>query len=215
MFKRLPLVLLALLLPPIAAHAERFQLADRFRITTLSDPQLSPDGKSIAVVSSRPNVAENRHDATIVLVDVADGVMHPLTADRRGVSSPRWSPDGARLAFLANASAESGAKKQVWILPMRGGDARRLTDAPRGVQQFAWSPDGAAIAYETADETERDPKLDKHNRVFEIGNDDFLVDAAATPAHVWLIASDGSGAASRAGPGRCRPHVRPDRRRRR
>ncbi|HWS72283.1 MAG TPA: hypothetical protein VN605_09215, partial [Thermoanaerobaculia bacterium] len=197
MRKLLPLLLALLVLLPLAARAERFQLGDRFRITTLSDPQLSPDGKSIAVVSSRPNVAENRHDASLVLVDVADGAMHPLTADRRGVSSPRWSPDGMRLAFLANASSETGAKKQVWMLPMRGGDARRVTDAPRGVQQFAWSADGATIAYETADEAERDPKLDKHNRVFEIGDDDFLIDAAAMPSHVWLIASDGSGSARR------------------
>src|SRR5205085_4588595 len=115
MRKLLPLLLLV----TFAAHAERFQLGDRFRITTLSDPQLSPDGKSIAIVSSRANVADNRYDTSLVLVDVADGAMHSLTSERRGVSSPRWSPDGARLAFLANASSEGGAKKQVWVLSMR------------------------------------------------------------------------------------------------
>jgi dipeptidyl aminopeptidase/acylaminoacyl peptidase len=197
MTKRSLLLLLVCVLLPFAAVAERIQLADRLRITNLSDPQLSPDGKSIAVVSSRANAAENRYDSSIVLVDVADGALHPLTADRRGVSAPRWSPDGARLAFLANATAEGNAKRQIWVLPMRAGEVKRVTDAPRGVQQFAWSPDGATLAYVTMDEAERDPALDKKNLAFEVGDDDFLNAAAATPSHVWLVASDGSGTARR------------------
>jgi len=188
------LLLLLILAIALGVHAERFQLSDRFRLTTLSDPQISPDGKQIVVVSSRADTNENRYDTSLVLIDVAGGAQQTLTADRRGVTWPRWSPDGSKLAFLANASSEKEAKKQIWLLPMRGGDARRITDAPKGVQQFAWSPDGAQLAFATADEAERDPKLDRHNLSFEVGDDDFLVTAPATPSHVWLVPADGGKA---------------------
>ncbi len=106
----------------------------------------------------------------------------------------RWSPDGQRLAFLANASNEKDAKRQIWVMSMRGGDPRRITDAPAGVQQLAWSPDGTRIAFVTADEPEKRPEAEKHNRSFEIVDDDYLTTAAPTPSHVWLVSPDGGDA---------------------
>jgi len=179
-----------------AAFAERLQYADRFRIVNPSDPQISPDGKTVAVVVSRANPKDNRYDPEIVLVDVATGAQRPLTFERRGVAQPRWSPDGERLAFLANASSDKEAKRQVWMVPMRGGDGRRITDAANGVQQFAWSPDGNTIAFVTTDEVEQKSDIDKYNRSFEVGEDDYLTTSAPMPAHVWLIPSTG-GAAKR------------------
>src|SRR2546423_171911 len=71
--------------------------------------------------------------------------------DRGGFPAPRWSPGGEEIAFLASPSAAE-TKRQVFTLPMKGGEARKVTNAPQGVQQFAWSPDGKAFAYVTADE---------------------------------------------------------------
>ena len=188
--KKLAAVLLLLLATALLA-ADRWQPADRLRIVNASDPQVSPDGKSVAVVVSRVNAKENRYDAEVVAIDVATGARRPLTFDRRGIASPRWSPDGARIAFLAN---DKDAKRQVWILPLSsGGDARRLTDAPKGVQQFAWSPDGSRIAFVTADEV---PKSDEKPLSFEIGDDDYLMREEPTPSHIW-IAPVGGGAARR------------------
>jgi dipeptidyl aminopeptidase/acylaminoacyl peptidase len=110
------------------------------------------------------------------------------------VASPRWSPDGERLAFLANAGSERDAKRQIWIMTTRGGDARRITDAPNGVQQFAWSPDGAQLAYVTADDGEKSG--DKNNKSFEIDDNDYLTSAVPAPSHIWLVSPDG-GAAKR------------------
>jgi dipeptidyl aminopeptidase/acylaminoacyl peptidase len=186
--------LVVLALVSINANAQRLQLGDRARIVNVSDPQLSPDAQQLLCSVSRVNVAENRHDAQLALIDVASGTQRALTADRRGVSSARWSPDGARIAFLANATNEKEAKRQLWVMTMSGGDARRFTDASKGVQQFAWSPDGATIAFVAADEVER---ADKHNLSFEVGDDDFLTTTAPTPSHIWLIASDGASKAKR------------------
>src|SRR6187549_2226571 len=98
------LVYAALLLPVVAAAQSTRMDLDAFgRIVRLADPQLSPDGRSIAVVVSRANFDENRYDPELTLVDVTTGGRHALTKDLRGVGSPRWSPSGDRIAFLATA----------------------------------------------------------------------------------------------------------------
>ena len=181
----------ALLFVAAIAHADRWQPADRLRIANLSDPQISPDGKSIAVVVTRANVKENRWDGDLIMIDVATSEQHPLTFDRRGVASPRWSPDGSQLAFLANASSEKEAKRQIWSLPMHGGEARRISDVSRGVQQFAWSPDGSQIAFVTSDDP---PKVDEKVLSFEIGDDDYLMREEPTPSHLWVIPAKGGTA---------------------
>ncbi|HEV2718979.1 MAG TPA: LpqB family beta-propeller domain-containing protein, partial [Thermoanaerobaculia bacterium] len=180
-----------LLLASAVLAADRWQPADRLRIANASDPQLSPDGSTVVFVLSRANAKENRYEPELMAVDVASDAQRPLTFDRRGIASPRWSPDGARIAFLANASAEREAKRQIWILPLSGGDAHRITDAPRGVQQFAWSPDGARIAFVTADEV---PKSDEKPLSFEIGDDDYLMREEPMPSHVWIVPASGGGA---------------------
>ncbi|HJT17669.1 MAG TPA: S9 family peptidase, partial [Thermoanaerobaculia bacterium] len=116
----------------------------------------------------------------------------PITYERRGVASPRWSPSGDRLAFLANGTSERDAKRQIWVVSMSGGDPRRITDAKQGVQQFAWSPDGAQIAFVSADEPV--PNEDKNNKSFEIVDDDFQVHEAVAPSHVWVIGANGGSA---------------------
>lgn len=189
---RAPLCAIAaffLCLPAFAAN--RFDISLLDKIHRVADPQISPDGKSIVVVVSRPNYAEDRHDAELVLVDVANGRQRRLTHDRRGISSARWSPAGDRLAFLATGV---NAKPQIFVMPMNGGDAVQLTKSITGVQQFAWRPDGLMIAFAASDEAAKKTGDEKFNDSFEVGNDDFLVREAPMPAHLWLIASDGGEA---------------------
>lgn len=177
----------------VSTQTRAFGLDDLSRVVRLADPQISPDGRSVALVVSRANLDENRYDGDVTLVDVETGVLRPLTSDRRGIGQPRWSPSGDRLAFLASVGTGRDAHPQVFVLSMSGGEARRITNAAAGVQQYAWSPDGSTIAFATADEPEKKTGLDRFNDSFEIGNDDFLVTAAPTPTHVWLVpAGDGS-----------------------
>ena len=181
-------------LPAAASDPPRFSLDHLRQLVNLSEPQLSPDEHSVAVVVSRPNYAENREDTELVLVEVATGAVRVLTRERAEVAWPRWSPNGGRLAFLARAGSGGEAKQQIFVLPVGGGEARQLTRAPQGVRHFSWRPDGAALAFAAADEPPKKEGEAKFNDSFEVGHDDVFLAAAPAPTHVWLVGAEGGEA---------------------
>jgi dipeptidyl aminopeptidase/acylaminoacyl peptidase len=191
--KRIALSLTVAALSPANAHAQsprRFAISDLGRIARLSDPQISPDGRSIALVVAQADTTKNSWVNQLYLVDVASGTRRAISRDRRRVGTPRWSPSGDRLAFTASVKTGDEETPQVFVMPMQGGDALQVTAAPMGVQQFAWRPDGRDIAYVTADEP-ADKNAHKSGRdAFEISTNDFLTNEAPTSAHIWLTPAD-------------------------
>ena len=77
---------------PLAAQTRHIELNDLAKIVSVTDPQISPDGKSIVVAVSRPNLEQDRSDRQLILEDIASGAQRILTYERKGVGSPRWSP---------------------------------------------------------------------------------------------------------------------------
>src|SRR5712671_6322023 len=109
---KLALALVSCLSVSLPILGARYSIEHVAKLVRVADPQISPDGKSIVAVVSRPNYDDNRYDAELVLIDVAAHKQRVLTNDRRGVSFPRWSPSGDRLAFLATV----GANAQVFVM---------------------------------------------------------------------------------------------------
>jgi dipeptidyl aminopeptidase/acylaminoacyl peptidase len=167
-----------------------FDLAWVGRIVRVSDPQFSPDGKSLVAVITRPDYEHDLNVAELALVNVAGGKVRYLTHDRKTVSFPRWSPAGDRLAFLA----QDGEKhNQIYILDMAGGDALQVTHHPTAIQQFAWKPNGMALAYAAIDEAVKKTGADQFDDAFEVGDNDFLVKEKSLPTHLWTVSAvDGS-----------------------
>jgi dipeptidyl aminopeptidase/acylaminoacyl peptidase len=178
-------------------QTHRFGLDDFSRVARVADPQIAPDARSIAVVISRPNLDEDRFDPELVVVDVATSAQRRLVTGLAGISSPRWSSDGDRIAFLANAGAGPAAHLQVYVVSARGGQPKVLTAAPRAVQQIAWSPDSRTLSYATQDEPAKPAGFERFNDSFEVTlNTDMTTTAAVPPTHLWTVPASG-GASKR------------------
>jgi TolB protein len=110
----------------------------------IADPQISPDGKSIAFTHVSVDREEDRYRTALWVIDCGKPAPRPLTSGTRD-SQPRWSPDGRTIAFARVTDPEKPA--QLWLLPMAGGEAAALTSLPKGASSPAWSPDGKQIAF--------------------------------------------------------------------
>ncbi|MFN2598287.1 MAG: hypothetical protein ABR563_13995, partial [Pyrinomonadaceae bacterium] len=208
----LALALACALVFPLSSSPSRAQIEnkprgvtpeDYFSFEFVGDPQLSPDGKSVAYVVTTVDQRQNRRFSN-VWIAATDGSRppRPFTAAPQSSNSPRWSPDGRALAFLsarpdapggslspnaspgaspsqsssnvpgatqtplpasspagsppspttpgvtsaqATASAPESPRTQVYLLPLDGGEARRVTNLRNGVSSFRWSPDGTRV----------------------------------------------------------------------
>ncbi len=151
---------------------------DYFNLKSISDPQISPDGKWIAYTLKTTDLEEDKSERRIWMVPATGGDPIPMTARGYSASSPRWSPDGKYLSFLARRS-ESGASKknsedetQVWTLNRLGGEAQQLTRVKQGVSGYEWSPDGKRLLLSITDpkpwELTEDKKDDKKPRPYVI-----------------------------------------------
>jgi dipeptidyl aminopeptidase/acylaminoacyl peptidase len=174
-----------------AKPGEKFDLAWIGKIVRVSDPEIAPDGKSLAAVVTRNDYDEDLNVSELALVDTATGKTRYLTHGRKTASFPRWSPTGDRLAFLA---ADGEKHNQIFVIDMAGGDALQVTKSPTSIQQFAWKPDGTAFAYAAIDEAPKTKGADKFDDAFEVGNGSFLDRDKALPTHLWLVGAEGGDA---------------------
>ncbi|MGA9855173.1 MAG: S9 family peptidase [Gammaproteobacteria bacterium] len=176
----------------VAEPAPTFQLSDLQKLVSLSDPQISPDGKQIAVILSIPDWKTDKDKKEIDLVDTVSGASHALTWNREGVSQSRWSPDGTRLAFLAKDAVTK--KPQIFVMPLNGGDAVRITDNKQGVDAYSWSPDGEQLAFIAQDPPLNENAIKEHNKVFQVTDGNFLLKDAVAPWQLWVIPAAGGKA---------------------
>ncbi|HWA62894.1 MAG TPA: S9 family peptidase, partial [Caulobacteraceae bacterium] len=137
-------VALALLAGAAAAEPLKgLQPKDLFALAYASDPQVRPDGGAVAYVRHAGDIMTDRLRASIWLVDPATGAQSPLVVDDRSNLSPRWSPDGKRLAYVA---AGPGGPPQLYVLWVDTGRAAKVASLEQAPRSLAWSPDGKTLA---------------------------------------------------------------------
>lgn len=121
-----------------------FEAATVFDLEYASDPQISPDGKSIVYVRRSMDIEKDRIVSALWLVDVASGKQQPLLDKDSQGAAPRWSLDGQHIAFL---SSRAGGKPDLKVHSLSADRTYSLAQLQEGTSAPAWSPDGKHLAF--------------------------------------------------------------------
>ena len=128
----------------------------------LSDPQLSPDGKTILYGVSYTSIEDNRSCRNLFVCSVDGSGRKQLTKDGKSLSAARWAPDGKSIFFLQGG--------QLWKAPFKGdklGRREQLSNVAEGIADYLLSPDGSQVAFVSSVPSDLktpkdfDPALDK------------------------------------------------------
>jgi len=142
MHRMTPLVLV-LLTAAIQLLARPMSFLDVLSFRTVSQGALSHDGHEFAYVVSALDWKAGKRFTDIYLASVGAGPGHRVTfTSDKNETAPAFSADGQWLAFLSD---RAGAR-QLYLLPLAGGESRRVTGIEGGVSKFAFSKNGRWIA---------------------------------------------------------------------
>ncbi|HET9659620.1 MAG TPA: S9 family peptidase [Thermomicrobiales bacterium] len=166
-----------------------------YDIVTAGDPQISPDGATLLFTRSWADPSAAKSKTAIWTADADGNGQRVFTMQG---SSPRWSPDGERVAFLSDRGDDGNA---VFVMPAAGGDATELARHRGSIGGLTWSPDGATLAYtapfDPDDPEDKGPDKNAAPRVRVVRRYDYKQDNRGflndVRQQVWLVAADGSG----------------------
>ena len=182
-----PIFVIALLWCQPSAAQERRPLGvvDMIQLPSIQDPQLSPDGTRILFVMDAPDWKANRRVGHVYRIN-ADGTGQvQLTYGERGESSPRWSPDGRRIAFLSRRGDDTHI--QLYVLDAEGGEARRVMAHPTAPGDITWAPDSRLVFFTApvAPSPAASEKKRLQDDVFAFEETNF------DQEHLWVVDLDG------------------------
>jgi dipeptidyl aminopeptidase/acylaminoacyl peptidase len=118
---------------------------DLLALKSVYGPAISPDGAWIAYTVETVDTEADESSTQVFMVSRDGNEVVQLTSADYSASTPRWSPDGRYLGFLAAKGVDEDAKSQVWTLDRRGGDSKAYTAVDQGVRDYQWSPDGSKM----------------------------------------------------------------------
>tara|TARA_B100001248_G_scaffold19167_1_gene12675 strand:- start:198 stop:2072 length:1875 start_codon:yes stop_codon:yes gene_type:complete len=153
------------------------------KIKSISQTDISNDGKYAAYVVREAIMQEKKSEYLnqIWVTNLVNKENYQYTYNLKSSMSPKFSPDGKKIAFLSSRSG----KNQVWIMNTHGGEARKLTNEKKGVRSIKWSPDGKKISFLKNDNDTEEEKKSKENKT-----DVILVDKNFKYSHIYTYNFD-------------------------
>ena len=203
-FPLLAFAALATAAAPVAAPrpASVLKPMDLFGLAVATDPQMRPDGGAVAYVRVSNDLMTDRGRKSVWIVDLSTGAQAPLSDSAAAeAADPRWSPDGARLAYTAHPKGEAAGLYVAW--PGSGRSAR-IALLPHDASHLTWSRDGTRIAFimqapsspETLGEPLQAPKGADWAEPLQVTTrtvyrDDGKGDREAGYSHLFVVSADG------------------------
>lgn len=182
--------------PVASAAAAQPVTEDAYRqLVALSSPAIAPDAKHAALVVSRVLWDANKRSRELMLIDLVSRTSQALLTNRDGLADPAFSPDGTRLAFLADDKVAEKTYTRLFVMPAGGGAARALSPGDTDVAEFSWRPDGSAIAYAAADAQSPRTGADRYHDSFVFTTEPITAHELPPPVHLFTVAVDGGAIA--------------------
>jgi len=137
------LVWLLFSLAVLVAGQQPFDVHALLKLERISDPQISPDGRTVAFVVQSVDLEKNRRPRHIYVVPLSGGEPVRLTHEGNLNDRPRWSPDSKTIAFISDRSGSA----QIWLMNADGSKPRQLTNWPTEAGGVLFSPDGRRLLF--------------------------------------------------------------------
>lgn len=127
----------------LAAQKQPFDVQALLKIARIQEPQLSPDGKTVAFTVQTIDLAQNTKPKQIYSVALNGGAPRQITTAGSTNERPQWSPDSKQIAFISDRSGSA----QVWIMNADGTTPRQVTNLSTEASGVLFSPDGKKLVF--------------------------------------------------------------------
>ena len=137
---------LALMISPLANSEEslaKFNPMDVFELEWATDPRVSPDGNTIVYVRKSNDIMNDRERSNLWQVSIKGTNHRPLYSGLNTIRSPRWSPNGEKLAFISNNTGS----QQIHVRWIDNGETAVVSQLQESPSNLSWSPDGKWLAF--------------------------------------------------------------------
>jgi dipeptidyl aminopeptidase/acylaminoacyl peptidase len=145
----------------------RIQADDLYRFELITDCRISPDGRVVVYVLNRVERKTEKKYSNLWMVPVVAGKPWQFSQGNQSDSSPRWSPDGSKIAFLSNRGGAT--QSHLYMIPTNGGEARKVSDIRGEFGDFVWSPDGRHIVFTFRKTDEEEIEREKNEESKKLG----------------------------------------------
>lgn len=177
-------------------EARNVKAEDLYRLRQITGCDVSPDGKHVAYTLRRVDPETEKKHANVWIAATDGTAVRQFTVGDQSDAQARWSPDGKRIAFLSNRNDEN--RSHLYVIPVDGGEARKLTEFKGAITSFEWSPESARFvcsvlpAEKDALEREEDEQKEKLGVVIrEIERVHYKADGEgfdpSENSHLWVV----------------------------